>query len=197
MKLNKEYAKKRRTRAVLIQSALDLMGENKGFDSLGLREVTRKAELAPAAFYRHFKSLEELGLALVEDVSLKLRGILREARRNGLKKTTLKKSTLLFFEYVRENKILFRFIVREKNGGNTKIRTNIRKEMDIFAAELADDLPMKNKTKEEMLFIADFVITTCFNIAGEYLDNIESHSQRNSLESKALGQLVLIYKGAR
>lgn len=85
MKLNREYSKKRRTRAVLIESALSLMGEGKSLESLGLREVARKAELAPAAFYRHFKDLEDLGLALVEDVSTKLRAILREVRKKGLK----------------------------------------------------------------------------------------------------------------
>ena len=37
----------------------------------------------PAAFYRHFRDMDELGLALVDDVCLRLRQIIREARASA------------------------------------------------------------------------------------------------------------------
>ena len=37
----------------------------------------------PNAFYRHFRNTDELGLALVEEVGVTLRRLLREARQTG------------------------------------------------------------------------------------------------------------------
>ncbi|MFY8134203.1 MAG: TetR family transcriptional regulator, partial [Aquimonas sp.] len=72
------------TRAQLLSAALQLMGTGRSFASLSLREITREAGVVPAAFYRHFPNLDELGLALVEESGATLRRLLREARRTGL-----------------------------------------------------------------------------------------------------------------
>ena len=40
-----------------------------GFVSLGLREVSRAADIAPTSFYRHFADMEELGRALIENLA--------------------------------------------------------------------------------------------------------------------------------
>jgi len=40
-----------------------------GFVSLGLREVSRAAEIAPTSFYRHFADMEELGRELIEGLA--------------------------------------------------------------------------------------------------------------------------------
>ena len=53
---------------------------SKSFDSLSLREVAREAGVVPTAFYRHFASMEELGLALVEESFRTLRAMIRAAR---------------------------------------------------------------------------------------------------------------------
>ena len=50
------------------------------FDALSLRSVARAAGVVPTAFYRHFESMDELGLALVEESFRTLRAMLREAR---------------------------------------------------------------------------------------------------------------------
>jgi AcrR family transcriptional regulator len=53
---------KQTTRRKLIEVALRLSAQ-KGFAALSLREVAQAAELTPAAFYRHFRDMEELGLS--------------------------------------------------------------------------------------------------------------------------------------
>ena len=62
-----------------MRAALSLLRE-KSFTSLSLREVTREAGVVPTAFYRHFSSMDELGLALVEDSFRTLREMIRSAR---------------------------------------------------------------------------------------------------------------------
>ena len=69
--MTKRREKKEKTRRALIEAALSLSLE-KGFSAVGLREVSRAAGIAPTSFYRHFESMNELGLVLVEELSLVL-----------------------------------------------------------------------------------------------------------------------------
>src|ERR1700712_69266 len=56
-----------RTRLALLRATL-LLAAQHGFAGLGLREVARGAQIAPTSFYRHFADMEELGVALVEEL---------------------------------------------------------------------------------------------------------------------------------
>ncbi len=58
-------AQKERTREAILAAALEL-SQTVGFAQLSLRQVSRQAGVVPTAFYRHFESMDELGLALVE-----------------------------------------------------------------------------------------------------------------------------------
>ena len=86
---------KERTRLRLTEAALALIGQGRGFSSLSLREITREAGVVPAAFYRHFRDLDELGLALVEMGGVTLRHLLREARRDGIPPTDMLRGSVL------------------------------------------------------------------------------------------------------
>ena len=59
-------------------AALRLL-EERSFSQLSLREVTREAGIVPAAFYRHFESMEALGLVLIDESFRVLRDMLRGA----------------------------------------------------------------------------------------------------------------------
>ncbi len=69
-------AQKQRTRQALLDAALELL-EGQSLSSLGLREVTRAVGIAPTAFYRHFRSVEDLGVALVEEALGSLHPMIR------------------------------------------------------------------------------------------------------------------------
>ena len=74
--------RKLRTRSSLMDAALTLMNQGRSFTSLGLREITREAGVVPTSFYRHFRDMDELGLALVDDGGATLRQLLRDARKD-------------------------------------------------------------------------------------------------------------------
>lgn len=80
--------RRQQTRQALLDAALEQMEAGESFDSLSLRSVARAAGIVPAAFYRHFDSMDELGLALVEESFRTLRGMLREAREGAPRPTT-------------------------------------------------------------------------------------------------------------
>src|SRR6185295_10634494 len=75
---------KLQTRRALLDAALDLLEGDKSFASLSLREITREVGVVPAAFYRHFSDVEQLGLAVVDEAMGTLRQMIREARETPL-----------------------------------------------------------------------------------------------------------------
>ena len=72
--------RKQRTRRALMDAALTLLEGERSFSSLSLREVAKVGGVVPAAFYRHFGSMEDLGLALIDDAFAALHALMREAR---------------------------------------------------------------------------------------------------------------------
>ena len=75
--------RKEATRRAIIAAALKLL-EERSFSALSLREVTREAGIVPAAFYRHFDSMDALGLVLIDESFRSLREMLRSARAGKL-----------------------------------------------------------------------------------------------------------------
>src|ERR1044072_4348645 len=69
-------AQKQKTRQAFLDAALELL-EEQSLSSLGLREVTRAVGVAPTAFYRHFRSIADLGAALVEEALGSLHPMIR------------------------------------------------------------------------------------------------------------------------
>ena len=202
MKVNHKHMQKLRTRTTIIQAALELMGEEKGLEGLSLREVTRVAEISPTAFYRHFRDMDELGMVLVDEVGLKLRGLLRNARKDGVSyKVALRDSINIFFGYVLQNRALFRFIIRERVGGNSKIRSAIRQEMGYFAKDLAGDMATLKRmtwlTHQELIQLSEMIIQTSFSNANDFLDiDVSKKEEIRDIKFKAIRQLRLIYSGA-
>jgi AcrR family transcriptional regulator len=115
-----------------------------GFDSLSLRRVTRAAGVVPAAFYRHFASMDELGLALVEESMLTLRSMLREAREDAVGGAEggrlIARSVEILVAHVRQHRLHFAFMAHARASGNAVLRHAIRSETKLFASELATDI---------------------------------------------------------
>lgn len=194
---------KQRTREHLLDAALNLMEAGRGFSSLSLREVTREAGVVPAAFYRHFSDLDELGLALVEACGLTLRRLLREARRQGLPPTQmLRSSVLIYKDYVKEHHRYFRFAASARGGGSPSIRKAIRNEESHFAREMAQDMRdlglMPKLPMAALEMICSLVVTTMMNAATDILDLPEGqHQAEKEMTENFVMQLRLIFLGAR
>ncbi|TGL38982.1 TetR family transcriptional regulator [Leptospira perdikensis] len=198
MKLNKRYAQKLRTHDNLLESALQLMGEEKGLGDLSLREVAGEAGIVPAAFYRHFKNMEELGLTLVDECGGRIQTIVGDARNKGAYKSALQLTIGFFFDYVANNRSLFRFIARERTGGNRKIREKIRESMKAIATELAKDMRMpKMIPVEDIQFASELIVSICFLMASDFLDlAADAHSEMRKLKLQTIKQVRLVFIGA-
>ena len=72
--------RKEATRQAILDAAL-LLSADTGLAGLSLRSVAKAVGIVPTAFYRHFASIEELGIALVDEAFASLRQVLRDLRR--------------------------------------------------------------------------------------------------------------------
>jgi len=163
------------TRGTLMQAALQLMGDGRSFTSLGIREIAREAEMVPNAFYRHFRNTDELGLALVEEVGITLRRLLRDARQaDATQDDMVRRSVQVYHQYVLQNRLLFLFISSERSGGSRILRMAIRNDVTHFTNEMAQDfrrLGVYNDLSTPSLqMVCGLVVTTMLAAAPEILD---------------------------
>jgi TetR/AcrR family transcriptional regulator, fatty acid biosynthesis regulator len=194
---------KLRTRTHLMEGALRLMDTGRSFSSLSLREVAREAGVVPAAFYRHFADLDQLGLALVEACGLTLRRLLRDVRRQGLPPTQMLRSSVLIYKnHVAQQRLYFRFAAGARGGGSPAIRKAIRSEESHFANEMAQDMRdlgmLPGLPMASLQLICGLVVTTMMNAATDILDLPEGQPQaEQELTENFVQQLRLIFLGAR
>jgi AcrR family transcriptional regulator len=168
-------ARKDQTRAMLVQAALNLMGQGRSFTSLALREIAREAGMVPNAFYRHFRNTDELGLALVEEVGITLRRLLREERQVQVSPTErLRRSVAVYQEYVKSNRLLFLFISSERSGGSRILRLAIRNDVTHFTNEMAQDFRTLGVYPEvstaSLQMICGLIVMTMLAAATDILD---------------------------
>ncbi len=196
---------KERTRVALLDAALRLL-ERRSFGSLGLREVTREAGVVPTAFYRHFDSMEELGLALIDDSFRTLRRMIRDARAEPLAyDNVIRQSAQILVAHVHAHRLHFRFIARERSSGVPALRQAIRAEIRLFTSELATDLarfPFLDRwSTEDLGVLATLIVNTMVSTAEAIVDapsgrpEVEDEIVRNA--EKQLRLIVIGVPGWR
>lgn len=151
------------TRRALLDAALDQVEAGIGFDRLSLRRVTHVAGVAPAAFYRYFASMDELGLALVQESVQTLRAMLREAREGGVSpERVIARSVEILVDHVRRHRPHFVFLALTRSSGNAVLRHTIRSEIRLFASELATDLArfpvLREWTTDDLLMLSGLFV---------------------------------------
>ena len=166
--------RKQRTRQALLEAALRLL-ENRSFDNLSLREVAREAGVVPTAFYRHFESMEELGLVLIDESFRTLRQMLRSARADSqLYEDVIRGSVQVLVRHVHEHRTHFRFIARERSTGVAAMRRAIRNEIRLITSELAVDLSrfpyLDRWTTDDLQMAAGLFVNSMVSIVEEILD---------------------------
>jgi AcrR family transcriptional regulator len=185
-----------------MQAALTLVGEGRSFTSLALREITRQAGVVPNAFYRHFRNTDELGLALVEEVGITLRRLLREARQVELRQgDILRRSVRVYLEYVKANRQLFLFISNERSGGSRILRLAIRNDVTHFTNEMAQDFRTLGLYKElptvRLQMVCGLIVMTMLAAATDILDlPPEQPLLEQEMEDNFVRQLQIILLGA-
>ncbi|MFF0224705.1 TetR family transcriptional regulator [Streptomyces sp. NPDC004629] len=197
-------AQKQKTRQALLDAALGLL-EEQSLSSLGLREVTRAVGIAPTAFYRHFRSIADLGVALVDEALGSLHPMVRMTVATADGDERIARAVELISGHVRTHPAHIRFLARERHGGVQPVREAIREQLARFAqevkAELAKDPEAAGWDDDDLLMLAHLYVDQMISTASLFLEAMEapdaSEAEREHVTRVATSRLRLIGIGRR
>ena len=188
---------KERTRRAILDASLALV-EDSTLAALSLRAVAKEVGIVPTAFYRHFDSIDDLGLALVQESFGTLREMLRTVRQGvSTSDHLIDDSIRVLCAHVRTTEAHYAFIVRERMAGPPRVREAIQHEIELITRELTVDLARFPGTAswatEDLHLLADlivsFVVTTAERIVTGRLHDDETilASTRRGLRMMLVG----------
>ncbi|MFK8330977.1 TetR family transcriptional regulator [Pseudomonas sp. BJa5] len=194
---------KQQTRQALLDAARHLMESGRGFGSISLREVARSAGIVPTGFYRHFTDMDQLGLALVNEVGETFRQTIRLVRHNELELGGITDASVrIFLDVVTANRPQFLFLAREQYGGSQPVRQAIATLRQGISSDLATDLALMPRWQHldgaALEVIADLVVKTVFATLPELIDEPgDGAAHVLSAQDKITQQLRFIFVGAK
>jgi AcrR family transcriptional regulator len=173
--------RKERTRQRLLDVTLHLITD-RSLASISLREVAREAGIVPTAFYRHYASMDALGVDLVDESMRPLRQMLREARRGRVAHGDIIVETVeVLARQVHEHTDQFRFLTRERYGGIASVRRAIAVELRMFTSDLTIDLARLTTgfdwTSDDLEMAADLMVTSMLGTVMTLLEADTRHPE--------------------
>lgn len=184
----------------MLDAALGLL-EEQNISSLGLRQVTRAVHITPAAFYRHFRDIPDLGAALVEEALDSLhtlvRAVLAEQHDPAER---IDRTVTLIRQYVLDHPAHVRFVVRERHSGVRAVRLAIASHFDRFVAEaseaLAQDPEPASWTVAEREMLAGLLVEQMVQTAASFLAaELGEGPDAEHVTATATARLRLIQRG--
>lgn len=189
--------RKQRTRRAILDAALRLSGEQT-LAAVSLRQVAKEVGIVPTGFYRHFDSVDDLGLVLVEESFGSLRAMLRDVRRDAPAFDRIIDNSIdVLLEHIAAHHAHFGFIVRERGAGPRAVRGEIRHQIDVVERELAADLatlPGPDAWAEDDLeMLANLIVTQMVAVAEQVIARPQAAEQ---IAARARRQLRMVLIGA-
>lgn len=190
--------RKARTRRAILDATLTLC-EDSSLVGLSLRQVAKEVGIVPTAFYRHFASIDELGLALVEESFVSLREMLRDVRANTTDyRDIIDSSVRALAAHVKDQSGHFAFIARERFAGPPPVRSAIGHQLALVERELATDLARLPGTDawsgEDLRLLSNLIVTAMLGTAETMLTS--SPAAQKDIEESARKQLRMLLVGA-
>lgn len=125
----------------IIGAALKLVGPHRSLSTLSLREVAREAGIAPNSFYRQFRDMDELAVALIERAGASLRQIIGEARQRATSERSVVRGSIeAFMDQLRADDRLLHILLREGAVGSDAFKQAVDRQLNFFEEELRLDL---------------------------------------------------------
>ncbi len=188
------------TKEELFEAALNLIGPEKSIASLSLREVAREAGIAPNSFYRHFKDIDELAIALIDRSGIVLRQIIRESRLQASKQNSIIRSSVeVFIQQLDTDEGNLSLLLREGFTGSKSYKEAVERQLIFFQQELQEDLIRLERLNRSKLFHPDLVAKAItqlvFNMGAKVIDL--PHEQREEVAEQTMIMIRMFLEGAR
>lgn len=189
--------RKERTRRAILDAALVLC-QDSSLVALSLRQVAKEVGIVPTAFYRHFDSIEELGLTLVEESFVSLRAMLRDVRRTDPQfRDIIDQSVSVVLNHTRSQHDHFAFIMRERRAGPPSVREAINSQIALVERELATDLrPLvpPHWSDGDVAVLSNLIVTLMVGIVESILP--ARPGEEDAMADRARTQLRMLLVGA-
>ncbi len=129
------------SREDIIRAALTLLGPHRSVSSLSLREIAREAGIAPNSFYRQFRDVDELAVALIELAGESLRRIIGQARLRAVSgRSVVRGSVEAFMDQLQSDDKFLHILLREGSVGSDAFKQAVDRQLNFFEEELQGDL---------------------------------------------------------
>jgi len=156
----------RRTRRLLREALVSLMLE-KDFASISIKEITERAEVAYITFFRHYQSLDQLLMEILDDGLGGLQTHIETLAKQS-ETSALETEGMLIFEYIEQKADLFRILFKSQSV------TRVRKKVvqNIAAIFQKSCLPLAssgNPTATAML--SNHIATSLLALIEWWIDN--------------------------
>lgn len=189
--------RKERTRRAILDAALALAADS-NLAAISLRQVAKQVGVVPTAFYRHFGSLELLGLALVDESFRSLRLMLLDVWRHAPEyRDFIDGSLPIVAQHVRENRSHYAFIARERVAGPPRVREAIAREIDQITRELSTDIARSGAAEQysatDIGLLADLIVSFVVTMAERLVEDPDSEDRTLA---QARTQLRMLLVGA-
>ncbi|WP_027803696.1 TetR family transcriptional regulator [Paraburkholderia dilworthii] len=185
----------------LIEAALRLTADGRGFASLGLRELAREAGLNPNTFYRHFDTLDDLAREAVDSISRRLRPMLRRERwlaAHDEPHSVPRRACVAFFMFALENREAFLSALAEYHGTLPALREAVRTTLHAVSAEMADDVVqlelMPALARDVVDEVCTQIVLQLFHLSAEFID--AEAARRDALVGYAERFIVRLFAGS-
>jgi AcrR family transcriptional regulator len=191
---------KERTRRAILDAALELSAEST-LAAVSLRQVAKQVGIVPTAFYRHFDSVDALGLALVDESFASLRTMMRDLRKGDPALADIvDRSVSILVDHVHDQREHFAFIARERGAGPPEVRSAIHHQIELFERELATDLARLPGTSEwsaeDLRVLANLIVTAMVATAEAILRAEGRPDVEKEHVERARTQLRMVLVGA-
>ena len=183
----------------LLAAALRLIGPHRSVSTLSLREVAREAGIAPNSFYRQFRDVDELVVALIDLAGQSLRRIVGAARHRATTERSIARSSVeAFIEQLRADDKLLHVLLREGSVGSDAFKKAVDRELSFFEEELRVDLvrfaARDGVTLNEPALVAKAITRLVFAMGGVALD--QPREKDPELIEQLTGMVRMILRGS-
>ncbi|WP_374320142.1 HTH-type transcriptional repressor FabR [Aquabacterium sp.] len=166
----------------IIAAALKLLGPHRSLSTLSLREVAREAGIAPNSFYRHFRDMDELSVALIDLAGQSLRQIIGLARQRATTHgSVVRGSVEAFMDQMRADDKLMHILLREGTVGSDAFKQAVDRQLNFFEEELRLDLIRLAKAHRTGLYepalTAKAITRLVFAMGGSAMEMPESRQK--------------------
>ncbi|TBR39058.1 MULTISPECIES: HTH-type transcriptional repressor FabR [Dyella] len=184
----------------LLKAALRLLGPHRSVSSLGLREIAREADIAPNSFYRHFRDIDELAVALIELSGEALRRVVVQARTHVVSgNAVVRGSVEAFMSQMRSRDGLMQVLLREGTAGSDAFKQAVDRQLDFFEEELRVELERLSRAADQPLhdpaIAAKAITRLIFAMGAHALDQPVDHDAQ--LADQMTQMVTMILLGSR